>query len=238
MTFVDRVDGQPLVQLHRVGSGTYRLLAPFRFQDRDVGTITVPRDIETFTTNLASIPWYTSWFVPVFGEHMPASVLHDALVGDLEEPDYVLRNGGVISRHEADQVMLRAMRSEGTPCVRRSIIWSAVSIATASALSLRTRLWLLILLVGSIVHLLDIIDLIDVAPHLGSWSAPIEWLVAIVATWVVMASLAVLLVPWRQLSAALVQSLVFGVVFLPVLVCLPARVVLVCLPARSIRACL
>ena len=168
---------------------------------------------------------------------MPASVLHDALVGDLDDPDYVLRNGGVISRHEADLVMLRAMRSEGTPLVRRSIIWSAVSIATAAETSLRTKLWLFILFVGSILHLLDIVDFIDVAPHLGSWSAPVEWLVAIVATWMIMASLAVLLVPWRQLSAALVQSLVFGVVFLPVLVCLPARAVLVCLPERSIRAC-
>lgn len=77
------------------------------------------------STDLASIPWFMSWFVPVHGRHTPAALVHDRLVGAA---------GGApdprSARVEADDVFIEAMRATDVALLRRNLMFSAVTLAT------------------------------------------------------------------------------------------------------------
>lgn len=88
-------------------------------------TFIVPANLQTWTTDFASVPWLFAWLVPRSGKHLPASLLHDALV--VRPPNYI---GPPISRDEADLVFKEAMADLGTRVVRRWLIWTAVTLAT------------------------------------------------------------------------------------------------------------
>lgn len=88
-------------------------------------TFIVPENLHTWTTDFASVPWLFAWLVPKSGRHLPASLLHDALVA--RPGNYI---GPRITRDDADVVFKEAMADLGTRVVRRWLIWTAVTLAT------------------------------------------------------------------------------------------------------------
>jgi len=88
-------------------------------------TFIFPANLQSWTTDFASVPWLFAWLVPKSGKHLPASLLHDALVE--RPPNYI---GPPVTRDDADVVFKEAMADLGTRVVRRWLIWTAVSLAT------------------------------------------------------------------------------------------------------------
>ena len=179
-------DGAEFELLRRIGYRDPKYADPFVF----------PIDTTTFRTDLASIPWVFAWLVPGLGSHLPAVLVHDALVLGKGEP--VEHYGPRVDREEADRILRDAMASLGTPVVRRWLIWTGVTIATAAA-DLRPRwYWLTVViatLVGiaslGIVATLDLLDVWDVLP----WMGDKPWYVEV----------------WRGLIAAIVIPLLVSV---------------------------
>jgi hypothetical protein len=83
-----------------------------------------------FRTDLTSTPALFTWLVPKTGAHLPAALVHDALVAGGREPSYESTEGHTIDRVEADRVFRDAMADTGTGVVRRWIVWTAVTAAT------------------------------------------------------------------------------------------------------------
>lgn len=111
---------------------------------------------EGVPTDLASIPFFMAWFVPVNGRHTPAALVHDTMLGDIRGS----RRSGDISateagrlRVEADDVFLDAMVVTGVPLLRRRLMHSAVTVATRWSMSWWSRcalvLWTLASVIGS-----------------------------------------------------------------------------------------
>lgn len=146
--FYDFIDGpgSPInVKLRRApGRGPERWFLEGRIAYRDrefeaanLPDIVVPRDLETFTSDLTSVPQLFTWLVSKTGTHLPAALLHDALTPPFSARDC---SGNVltdwfgpsqISRLQGDRVFRDAMADLGTPTLRRWLIWSAVSLPTA-----------------------------------------------------------------------------------------------------------
>lgn len=99
------------------------------YLDRHVGEILVPASPD-FRTDLTSVPAPFRWLVPRTGAHLPAALLHDALVGGREPPSYVAEGGHRVDRADADRIFRDAMADTGTGVVRRWIVWTAVTVAT------------------------------------------------------------------------------------------------------------
>ena len=107
------------------------------YLDRHVGEILVPASA-AFRTDLTSVPALFTWLVPKTGAHLPAALLHDALVGGdpstgsgrRDASSYVVEGGRRIDRVEADRIFRDAMADTGTGVVRRWIVWTAVTVAT------------------------------------------------------------------------------------------------------------
>lgn len=85
----------------------------------------VPVDSEAFVSDLASVPAVFTWLVPRSGAHLPAALLHDALVAG---PAHHL--GRAVGRLEADRIFRDSMAGLGTSVARRWLMWSAVVLAT------------------------------------------------------------------------------------------------------------
>jgi hypothetical protein len=127
-----RRDRPPRIVLERRLSGEQERFAMLRrvgYADRHLGELLVPADPARFTTDLTSVPTVFAWLVPRTGRHLPAALVHDALVAHTGEPAYVSR-GGRVDRVEADRVFRDAMADTGTGVVRRWLAWSAVTLAT------------------------------------------------------------------------------------------------------------
>ena len=127
-----RRDRPPRIVLERRARGDQEVFALFRrigYADRHLGDLVVPADVGTFTTDLTSVPSVFAWLVPRTGRHLPAALVHDALVDDTGEPAYLTERGRV-DRVEADRVFRDAMADTGTGLVRRWLAWSAVTLAT------------------------------------------------------------------------------------------------------------
>lgn len=155
------------LELRSVDGRDFSLLRRFGYRSPDhPEPFVVPTDLDTFTTDLASVPHLFTWLVPVSGEFLPAAVLHDALVrpGSHEGP--------VVDRHEADRLFRTAMVELGTGRVRAWLMWAAVTLGTLWAGRdpwHRTRLVAvlgLVALVG-VLATLDFLDVIDVLPWMG-----------------------------------------------------------------------
>lgn len=125
-------DADPRIVLERHtddGLERFSLERRLAYLDRHLGEILVPADAG-FRTDLTSVPALFTWLVPKTGAHLPAALLHDALVGGRDETSYVATEGHVIDRVEADRVFRDAMADTGTGVVRRWIVWTAVTVAT------------------------------------------------------------------------------------------------------------
>lgn len=131
------------------GLETFSMERRLAYLDRSLGEILVPAS-PAFRTDLTSTPAIFSWVVPKTGAHLPAALVHDALVaGGHDESSYTSTEGHTIDRVQADRVLRDAMADTGTGIVRRWIVWSAVTAAT-------------IFVPGGL-------------PRSSPWSAPIRW---------------------------------------------------------------
>ncbi|UMG91512.1 DUF1353 domain-containing protein [Nocardioides sp. TF02-7] len=191
-------DRPPRVVLERVvvpGPGgrhreAFRMLRRIGYRDDVVGEILVPRDPGRFTTDFASVPALFTWLVPRTGEHLPAALVHDGLVGGRDYllpgrpddgpggPDAPGGSGG-IDRVVADEVFRRAMRDSGIGPIRRWLIWSAVTLGTiwhGSENWSRARHLRYLLVAGltlglvaglGVVATLDLLDVVAWLPWMG-----------------------------------------------------------------------
>ncbi|HET6836253.1 MAG TPA: DUF1353 domain-containing protein [Acidimicrobiales bacterium] len=171
--FYDVATGGPVqVQIEQVGA-VYRLVRQFGYRDPGYQKpFIVPDDVDTFTTDLASIPWMFAWLVPGLGTHLPAVLLHDGLVvGRGQPPTHI---GPEVNRVEADRILRDAMASLGTPRLRRWLMWTGVTFATCWS-DVPHRWWWrvvmpvtlgLVALLG-VLATLDLADVWDVLPWMG-----------------------------------------------------------------------
>ena len=91
------------------GMETFALTRRLAYLDRHLGELLVPASPE-FRTDLTSVPALFTWLVPKTGAHLPAALLHDALVAGREDPvSYVSTEGHEVDRVEADRVFRDAM---------------------------------------------------------------------------------------------------------------------------------
>ena len=112
------------------GVETFSLERRLAYHDRHLGELLVPADPD-FRTDLTSVPALFTWLVPKTGAHLPAALLHDALVaGRADPPSYVSTDGHVVDRVSADRIFRDAMADTGTGVIRRWIVWTAVTVAT------------------------------------------------------------------------------------------------------------
>ena len=112
------------------GVETFALERRLAYRDRHLGELLVPADPD-FRTDLTSVPALLTWLVPKTGAHLPAALLHDALVAGRDDPtSYVSTAGREVDRVEADRIFRDAMADTGTGVIRRWIVWTAVTVAT------------------------------------------------------------------------------------------------------------
>lgn len=196
--------GEVQLELRRDGA-RFRMLRQLGYRDpRHPAPFIVPADTATFRTDLASIPWFFAWLVPGLGTHLPAVLVHDALVvGPSEGKTHI---GPEVDREEADRILRDAMASLGTPVIRRWLMWTAVILATAVS-TLRPRWYwapLVVLTLLAVVSLgvlatLDLFDAWDVLP----WMEDRPWFAELLAgaVFAVVIPLAISLF-WRRLWRA------------------------------------
>lgn len=125
-------DADPRIVLERhldADLETFSLERRIAYRDRRLGEILVPASPD-FRTDLTSTPALFTWLVPKTGAHLPAALVHDALVSGGGDPSYTSTDGHDINRVEADRVFRDAMADTGTGVVRRWIVWAAVTAAT------------------------------------------------------------------------------------------------------------
>lgn len=112
------------------GVETFSLERRLAYLDRHLGELLVPADA-AFRTDLTSVPALFTWLVPKTGAHLPAALLHDALVAGRDDPtSYVSTDGYEVDRVSADRIFRDAMADTGTGVIRRWIVWTAVTVAT------------------------------------------------------------------------------------------------------------
>lgn len=173
-TFYDALTHGPLqLELRRINHEDYRLIRRFGYQDhRYDEPFVCPRDVDDYTTDLASIPWFFQWVVPPRGIHFPAIMLHDALVlNEGEEPTHL--GPEIKDREEADRIMRDAMGALGVGFVRRWLAWTGAFVATAaSAMKPRWWWWFVLLASFGTVFVLGVLATIDVF----DWWNPLPWM--------------------------------------------------------------
>lgn len=177
-------DREALVQLDRVVTGgreRFRLGRRIAYRDEVLGELLVPGNLETFTTDLTSVPALFAWLVPRTGNHLIPALVHDGLVHPVGTPaTYVSSEGHVVDRVQADRVLRNAMRDTHTPTIRRWLVWSAVSLATiwagSSSWSRATHaryripavLTIVLVVVLGVLATLDLVDVVAVLPWMGA----------------------------------------------------------------------
>lgn len=91
---------------------TDREFSYFVGEENSQDKITVPKG---FTTDLASVPWPASMFIPPDGRYNQAAVLHDYLYSIQTRP-----------RIGCDRIFLEAMKILGVNVIKRLIMYKAV----------------------------------------------------------------------------------------------------------------
>lgn len=125
--FVDPQGSEPArFVLRQVADDLFQLEAGFVY---DPAGRNIAVDSKTLVeTDLASIPLFMAWFVPVNGRHTPAALVHDRLVADSRLP-----GAPADARADADDVFLTAMARTDVPPLRRNLMHTAVTAATRLA---------------------------------------------------------------------------------------------------------
>ncbi len=126
----------------------------------------VPADPESFISDLASVPAVFTWLVPRSGAHLPAALLHDALVAGPEHYE-----GRAVERLEADRIFRDSMVALGTSSARRWLMWATVVLATIWLGALPHARWyraVMVVTLASVV-VLGVIGTLEVS-GLVSWT--------------------------------------------------------------------
>jgi hypothetical protein len=97
-------------------SGEYELTEELVYIGRDQ-VFTVP---VRFSTDLASVPQFLTWLVPVAGLQDRAAIVHDFFCQGLEDGTCV------VSARDADGIFRRMLRECGVPTVRRWLFFTGV----------------------------------------------------------------------------------------------------------------
>lgn len=101
--------------------GTYALTAQVVYQGRD-DTFTVPAG---FVTDLASVPQWLTWLVPIQGVGDRAAIVHDWLCTQLERHGVQVQMSPANAR-DTDGIFRRILRELGVGRVRRTLYWLGV----------------------------------------------------------------------------------------------------------------
>jgi len=180
-------DRPPVIVLSREFGGKvreFRMTRRIGYHDRVFGELLMPGDLDSFETDLTSVPAVFAWLVPKTGAHLPAALLHDGLVySPGQPPSYVSTEGHDIDRADANRVFRDAMADTGTGRVRRWLMWSAVTAATMiQGRGTRWGSWrrwhyrmaaLGTILVIALLGIAATVDLLDVRP---AWIPPVPWM--------------------------------------------------------------
>ncbi len=105
-------------------------------------TVVVPGRDQRLASDLTSTPDLFTWLIPKTGMYLPAALVHDGLIyGEHQPPTYT--GTGPVDRQLADLMFRDAMAVLGVRPVRRWVIWTAVTVATAFTGGLTTtgQLW-------------------------------------------------------------------------------------------------
>ncbi|HWJ80679.1 MAG TPA: DUF1353 domain-containing protein [Nocardioides sp.] len=185
-------DAPPRIVIERLDSADldrveqFRMLRRIGYRDHpgdaSERVFLVPRRLDDFETDLASVPTIFTWLVPKTGRHLTSTILHDALVDDREldadgNPRYYL--GPHVDRPTADEILRRAMRDAGTGFVRSWLMWAAVTLGTIRAGSsswtpathrrylVASGLTLAVIVALGVVATLDLLDVVAWLPWMG-----------------------------------------------------------------------
>lgn len=157
-------------------------------------TYTVPPADEEFVSDLASVPQLLTWLVPKSGRHLPAALIHDALVDD---PD--------IDRFAADRLFRDAMGDLDVGFIRRWLMWTAVSLKTIQKRGTRSLKVATIVTAAAVVVLgsLATVNLVTertFVPWMGSRHWAVELVLGLAGAVVIPMVLGVVL--WRPIRIA------------------------------------
>jgi len=109
-----RSGDRELFRLHRTVTFTGR-----RDDGSSFSYTVPPADDPEFVTDLTSVPQLLTWLVPKSGRHLPAALIHDAMVDDSR-----------FDRFEADRIFRDGMGDLEVGFIRRWLMWTAVTIET------------------------------------------------------------------------------------------------------------
>ena len=172
-----------LARAHVVPAEDWNMECTIAYRDREFEAMgeadfVAPRDLTRFTTDLTSVPQLLTWLVPRSGLHLPAALLHDALIPPYSAmdanqkplPDWT--GPTTVSRQQADRVLRDGMADLGVPLLRRWMVWAAVSIPTA----MKGSWWRKAVVVGTLAVIvalgylatLNITGQITVVPWMGT----------------------------------------------------------------------
>jgi hypothetical protein len=109
-----------LDRIWRDGRERFAMLHRVAYRDEVSDTVVlVPARLESFRTDLTSVPAWFTWLVPRSGLV--------GGVGEGEPASYTTDPPREVDRIEADRIFRDAMRDTGTGVVRRWLVWSAVT---------------------------------------------------------------------------------------------------------------
>lgn len=103
----------------------FRLAASVIVRHPTLGRFEIPAGDEGLETDLTSVPAVFGWLIGTTGAHLPAAVVHDALLASLDDP-----RGPARERRTADLVFGDLLRLSGVGPLRRGLMLAAVTLAT------------------------------------------------------------------------------------------------------------
>lgn len=105
------------IALRHLGTDRFDLIESFYYRGPS-GTWRIDQD-GLPSTDLVSVPWFLRWFIPPYGPHLLAALVHD----------WLIRNDPM-SRSQADAVFDEALGVSRIPRLRRRLMAAAVSFTT------------------------------------------------------------------------------------------------------------
>ena len=155
----------PGIAIRQKSPTTFRIEEEFTYRSPDGEWTVTPEMLDD--TDLASVPWPMLWFLPRYGRHTLAALLHDWMV-ESEFKEFS-------ERRRADRIFYGALGVLGVPTLMRVIMWAAVTIETRWATPDRLLPWRRLgLTIWSMAALWGIANLVaqlawwDIGP-LGQW---------------------------------------------------------------------
>jgi Protein of unknown function (DUF1353) len=193
-------DSEPRFVLRQVTDTSFELTEAFIYRPGPREEQILVDSTALPTTDLASIPWFVSWFVSRHGRHTPAALVHDSLVYKARKENDIAR------RAAADLVFRDALDELSVPPVRGRIMWAAVTLGTRWHRGLGHKIALVIWMIAAAVGTWAVLR--------GVWTGQLDLILAGTVAPVLGAVL------WgRQYSAGLVASYALFFIGLPVLTC-------------------